>query len=199
MMGGGMAMQSRGDAGPASHAFNGISARMHKDMIITYMGQPDVDFVKGMIPHHQAAVDMAKTEIAFGKDPRKTAEDIIKSQEVEIGKLKKRVEIPGARTGHKIAVATLAVGSSQNSHQFGNLFALFGDVTARHCVGNAVPDMILQNSLFDATQCGANGGYLRNDVDAIAVLFDHPRDAADLTLDFIETLEARVGRFLFHS
>jgi uncharacterized protein (DUF305 family) len=39
-----------------------------------------------MIPHHQGAVDMAKTLIAFGKDPqiRKLAEEIVKSQESEI-------------------------------------------------------------------------------------------------------------------
>jgi uncharacterized protein (DUF305 family) len=60
-----------------------------KDMDITYSGQPDVDFVKGMIPHHQAAVDMAKTVLAFGKDPevRKVAEEIVRSQEAEIANL----------------------------------------------------------------------------------------------------------------
>jgi uncharacterized protein (DUF305 family) len=39
-----------------------------------------------MIPHHQGAVDMAKTVLAFGRDPevRKVAEDIVKAQEAEI-------------------------------------------------------------------------------------------------------------------
>lgn len=86
MMGGGMSMQPKGDKGPSSLAFNGIMARMHQDMAITYTGNADVDFVKGMIPHHQAAVDMAKTVLAFGQDPdvKKVAEDVIKAQEGEI-------------------------------------------------------------------------------------------------------------------
>ena len=55
-------------------------------MDIEYSGNPDVDFVRGMIPHHQGAIDMAKTVLAFGKDPaiRKLAEDVIKAQENEV-------------------------------------------------------------------------------------------------------------------
>ena len=90
MMGGGMAMQPKGDNGPSSLAFAGISAKMHQDMAITFTGNADVDFVKGMIPHHQAAVDMAKTVLAFGKDRdvKKVAEDVIEAQEKEIAKMR---------------------------------------------------------------------------------------------------------------
>jgi uncharacterized protein (DUF305 family) len=79
-------MERRGDAGPSSLAFHAINAKMHEGMNIAFSGNADVDFVRGMIPHHQGAIDMAKTVLAFGKDPnvRKLAEEIIKAQESEI-------------------------------------------------------------------------------------------------------------------
>jgi uncharacterized protein (DUF305 family) len=67
-------------------AFQGINAKMHEAMDIVFSGNADADFVRGMIPHHQGAIDMAKTVLAFGKDPevKKLAEEIIKAQESEI-------------------------------------------------------------------------------------------------------------------
>ena len=96
-MGGGM--KPKGDSGPSSLAYNGIMMKMHDDMAITYTGNADTDFVKGMIPHHQAAVDMAKTALAFGKDPevKKLAEEVIKAQEAEIAQMKPWLEQNGAK------------------------------------------------------------------------------------------------------
>jgi Domain of unknown function (DUF305) len=49
-------------------------------------GDCDVDFVKLMLPHHQAAIDMAKTQLLHGKDPqmRRLALEIITDQQSEI-------------------------------------------------------------------------------------------------------------------
>ena len=49
-------------------------------------GNKDADFANLMLPHHQAAVDMAKTELLFGDDPqmRRLAQEIITDQESEI-------------------------------------------------------------------------------------------------------------------
>jgi hypothetical protein len=49
-------------------------------------GDSDIDFVKLMFPHHQAAIDMAKTELMHGKDPqmRRLAQEIITDQQSEI-------------------------------------------------------------------------------------------------------------------
>lgn len=47
---------------------------------------PNHDFASMMIPHHQGAVDMAKVELLYGKDPmlRRLAQEIIVSQVSEI-------------------------------------------------------------------------------------------------------------------
>jgi len=78
-----------GDHGASSHAFAEANAKMHKDMMVKMTGNADVDFVRGMIPHHQGAIDMAKIELQYGKDPeiRKLAEAVIKAQEAEIAEM----------------------------------------------------------------------------------------------------------------
>ncbi|MFN3576227.1 MAG: DUF305 domain-containing protein [Tabrizicola sp.] len=74
------------DMGPAAMAFMEANTRMHEGMAIAYTGDADVDFIKGMIPHHQGAVEMARIVLEHGKDPevRKLAESIIAAQEAEI-------------------------------------------------------------------------------------------------------------------
>jgi len=85
-----MPMQTRQSAdSPATKAYREANAKMHRDMDITYSGDPDVDFVKGMIPHHQGAIDMAKVALQHTKDEqiRKWATDVIREQEREIAEM----------------------------------------------------------------------------------------------------------------
>lgn len=74
------------DASPSTKAFMDTNMKMHHGMMIDFTGNADADFVKGMIPHHQGAVDMAKIQLQYGKDPeiKKFAEQIIKAQTSEI-------------------------------------------------------------------------------------------------------------------
>lgn len=80
------ASQAAENAPAWGKAYDESMEKMHYGMMVNYSDNADADFVRGMIPHHQGAVDMAKIQLQYGKDPeiRKLAEGIIKAQEVEI-------------------------------------------------------------------------------------------------------------------
>jgi hypothetical protein len=75
--------------------------RMDRDMAVPPSGNYDGDFAAMMIPHHQGAVDMARIELQFGKDPvlRRLAQAIIVEQLQEIDVMKRELQqlapVPG--------------------------------------------------------------------------------------------------------
>lgn len=86
-----MPMPSGGGGTPAEASMMAAMDKMSKDMAAAPMtGDADRDFVAMMIPHHQGAIDMARFELANGKDPalRKLAQDVVAAQEKEITEMK---------------------------------------------------------------------------------------------------------------
>jgi uncharacterized protein (DUF305 family) len=89
--------------------------KMHMAMgAVARSGNNDVDFVRLMIPHHRAAIDMAKTELLYGKDQqmRRLAQEIITDQQLEIELMQrwlkqrestqpKENQTPAAKTGNE--------------------------------------------------------------------------------------------------
>jgi uncharacterized protein (DUF305 family) len=72
---------------PKWSELNASMQKMHAAMASAEpSGDFDVDFVRLMLPHHQAAIDMAKTQLMYGKDPqmRRLAQEIITDQQSEI-------------------------------------------------------------------------------------------------------------------
>ena len=84
----------------ASEMDAGMGRMMHDMHAPGYTGNPDVDFLAMMIPHHQGAVKMARLLLIYGRDPltRKLAEEIIAGQIVEIEGMRRRLAILRAGT-----------------------------------------------------------------------------------------------------
>jgi uncharacterized protein (DUF305 family) len=78
------------NASESTKAYETTMAGMMKGMMTTPTGKPDLDFVQGMIPHHQGAIDMANVVLQFGKDPevKTLAQGIVKAQQSEIAFMK---------------------------------------------------------------------------------------------------------------
>ena len=70
----------------ASEASAAANAKMHVDMAVELTGNPDLDFIRSMIPHRRGAVEMARIELEHGTDAEVTAlaEADIAAQEKEI-------------------------------------------------------------------------------------------------------------------
>jgi len=74
------------DKAAATKEMIAINARMHKAMDVPMTGNLDADFVRGMIPHHQGAIELAELTLKQSNDPqiRALARGIVAAQKREI-------------------------------------------------------------------------------------------------------------------
>lgn len=89
---------STAEFNPAFMSFaQAMAAGMKKMMMDMHQpgmtGNPDVDFLAMMIPHHEGAVEMSRLVLIHGVDPlvRQLAEEIITSQQVEVAAMQARL------------------------------------------------------------------------------------------------------------
>lgn len=79
--------QVRPTADEFMDAMDASMSKMQKGMTSAPMsGDVDHDFEAMMLPHHQGAIDMARAELSYGKDPamRRLAQEIMVDQQSEI-------------------------------------------------------------------------------------------------------------------
>ncbi|HVA12590.1 MAG TPA: DUF305 domain-containing protein, partial [Stellaceae bacterium] len=77
------------DSSASSQALKAANDKMMQDMSKPMTGNTDQDFVANMIPHHQGAIDMARVELKYGKDPvlHRLARGIVAAQKKEIAEM----------------------------------------------------------------------------------------------------------------
>ncbi len=70
----------------AETAYLAAIDRMMNDMMVEPTDDIDRDFVEMMVPHHQSAIDMARSYLHYGhnEELRRVAQEIIDGQQQEI-------------------------------------------------------------------------------------------------------------------
>jgi uncharacterized protein (DUF305 family) len=101
-------------AHPATKQFMADMDSMHEQMDIHYSNNADLDFVCGMIPHHQGAVDMAYTQLRYGHwhDISQLAKAMVRSQLSDIAYMRRWL----ARNGYECLINKSSAQNKKSAH-----------------------------------------------------------------------------------
>jgi hypothetical protein len=80
------------------------------------------------------------------------------------------------------------IGTRYDVHQLGDLASLLCAVSGGDGILDAMGNMVLQDFFFRPSECRAHRSDLRDDIDAVAIVFNHASKAADLAFDPAEPL-----------
>ena len=82
-------------------ALQSVMVQMDAAMCIAPSADADRDFARAMIPHHQGAVEMARLELVYGRDPRlrRLAQGMVVEQSQEIALMRNILASPSAGPG----------------------------------------------------------------------------------------------------
>ena len=109
---------------------------MHAGMNIRFSNDADVDFIRGMIPHHQGAIEMAQIVLKYGKDEeiRKLANAIIREQRREIAERKSGSRPRGGeRSREPVPCRAVAAFAARKALKTGTQRYVFGPATNSFC------------------------------------------------------------------
>ena len=83
-----------GVASESAQMYAHANHQMHEGMNIIFSGNADLDFVRGMIPHHRGAVEMAKIQLKYGQNGslKHLTQQIIRDQNREIRSMQRWLE-----------------------------------------------------------------------------------------------------------
>jgi len=86
-------------AAPWAGAYDAANAVMHQGMAIAYSDNPDLDFARAMLAHHEGAVAMAQIQLEYGTNDemRALAQAIIDAQGPEIEQMRAFIAAMGGQ------------------------------------------------------------------------------------------------------
>jgi uncharacterized protein (DUF305 family) len=94
-----MLIAARSGVSPMLAECHAAMATMMRAMRIPSSGDADADFAAIMIPHHEGAIAMARSELEYGTNPqlRRLAQEIIITQQQEIVAMRGAIAAPTSR------------------------------------------------------------------------------------------------------